>query len=80
MAKGFKVIPKETEQKEEWDYDAIKERVKGKSIVFCLPGRGCSYIFLKNFVQLAFDLVQNGTQIQISQDYSSMVNFQSEKE
>ena len=75
MAKGFKVIPKETETKEEWDYDAIKERIKGKSIVFCLPGRGCSYIFLKNFVQLAFDLVQNGTQIQISQDYSSMVNF-----
>ena len=75
MAKGFKVIPKETETKEEWDYDAIKERIKGKSIVFCLPGRGSSYIFLKNFVQLAFDLVQNGTQIQISQDYSSMVNF-----
>ena len=75
MAKGFKVIPKETEPKEEWDYDAIKERCKGKTIVFCLPGRGCSYIFLKNFVQLCFDLVQNGNQIQISQDYSSMVNF-----
>jgi hypothetical protein len=52
MAKGFKVIPKETEKTEEWDYEAIKERAKGKSIVFCLPGRGCSYIFLKNFVQL----------------------------
>ena len=34
-----------------------------------------SYIFLKNFVQLDFDLVQNGNQIQISQDYSSMVNL-----
>ena len=34
MAKGFKVIPKETEKKEEWDYDKIKERVKGKAIVF----------------------------------------------
>ena len=75
MAKGFKVIPKETPKKEEWDYDRIKQRVKGKQIVFCLPGRGCSYIFLKNFVQLCFDLVQNGNGIQISQDYSSMVNF-----
>ena len=49
--------------------------MKGKAIVFCLPGRGCSYIFLKNFVQLCFDMVQNGMSIQISQDYSSMVNF-----
>ena len=75
MAKGFKVIPKETPKKEEWDYERIKQRVKGKQIVFCLPGRGCSYVFLKNFVQLCFDLVQNGNGIQISQDYSSMVNF-----
>ena len=75
MAKGFKVIPKETPKKEEWDYERIKQRVKGKQIVFSLPGRGCSYIFLKNFVQLCFDLVQNGNGIQISQDYSSMVNF-----
>ena len=49
--------------------------MRGKSIVFCLPGRNCSYTFLKSFVQLAFDLVQNGMNIQISQDYSSMVNF-----
>ena len=62
MAKGFKVIPKETPKKEEWDYDKIKQRVKGKQIVFCLPGRGCSYVFLKNFVQLCFDLVQNGNE------------------
>ena len=75
MAKGFKVIPKETPKKEEWDYERIKQRVKGKQNVFCLPGRGCSYICLKNFVQLCFDLVQNGNGIQISQDYSSMVNF-----
>ena len=75
MAKGFKVIPKEAPPKVEWDYDKIKQRVKGKQIVFCLPGRGCSYTFLKNFVQLCFDLVQNGNGIQISQDYSSMVNF-----
>jgi len=76
MTKGFTVkanAPKPKEQ--EWDYDAIKERMKGKSIIFCLPGRGCSFIFLKAFVQLCFDLVQNGMSIQISQDYSSMVNF-----
>ena len=77
MAKGFTVkanAPK-SKKKEEWDIDAIKARMKGKTIVFCLPGRGCSYIFLKNFVQLCFDMVQNGMSIQISQDYSSMVNF-----
>ena len=49
--------------------------MKGKKIVFCLPGRGCSFIFLKAFVQMCFDMVQNGMSIQISQDYSSMVNF-----
>jgi hypothetical protein len=76
MAKGFTVkaaAPQKTA--EDWDYDAIKERMRGKSIVFCLPGRGCSFIFLKAFVQLCFDIVQNGMSIQISQDYSSMVNF-----
>ena len=77
MAKGFTVkanAPK-PKKKEEWDIDAIKARMKGKTIVFCLPGRGCSFTFLKNFVQLCFDMVQNGMSIQISQDYSSMVNF-----
>jgi hypothetical protein len=49
--------------------------MRGKKIVFCLPGRNCSYVFLKNFVQLCFDMVQNQMSIQISQDYSSMVNF-----
>ena len=44
MAKGFKVIPKETPKKETWDYDKIKERVKGKQIVFCLPGRLFLYL------------------------------------
>jgi hypothetical protein len=76
MAKGFTVKAKApTTEKVEWDYDAIKERMRGKAIVFCLPGRGCSFTFLKSFVQLCFDLVQNGMSIQISQDYSSMVNF-----
>ena len=50
MAKGFtvKAAPRPAKKKEgeEWDIPAIKERMKGKTIVFCLPGRGCSYIFL----------------------------------
>ena len=77
MAKGFTVkatAPKPS-KKAEWDIPAIKERFKGKKIVFCLPGRGVSYTYLKNFVQLCFDIVQSGMSIQISQDYSSMVNF-----
>ena len=48
MSKGFTVkanAPKT--KKEEWDIDAIKARMKGKKIVFCLPGRATSYIFLK---------------------------------
>ena len=78
MAKGFTVkaktpTTKKTEQ--EWDYDKAREMVRGKAVVFCLPGRGVSYAFLKSFVQLCFDLVQSGASIQISQDYSSMVNF-----
>ena len=44
MAKGFTVKAKSPaatkEAKPEWDYDAIKERMRGKTIVFCLPGRG----------------------------------------
>ena len=76
MAKGFTVKASTPKVKEagpaSWDYDAIKERMRGKAIVFCLPGRGCSYAFMKNFVQLCFDLVQNQMSIQISQDYSVM--------
>ena len=77
MAKGFtvKTVPPKKSKAPEWDIDAIKARMKGKKIVFCLPGRGCSFIFLKAFVQMCFDMVQNGMSIQISQDYSSMVNF-----
>ncbi len=80
MAKGFTVKAKSpvvasAANAPEWDYDLAREMVKGKSIVFCLPGRGVSYTYLKNFVQLCFDLVQSGASIQISQDYSSMVNF-----
>ena len=76
MAKGFKVKPKDSVQQEpEWDYELAKSLIRGKKIVFCLPGRGVSYTYLKNFVQLCFDIVQAGGGIQISQDYSSMVNF-----
>jgi len=79
MAKGFTVkadVPKKKAKSvDEFNMDEAKALVKGKTVVFCLPGRGVSYIFLKAFVQLCFDLVQNGAQIQISQDYSSMVNF-----
>ena len=74
MAKGFTVKaskPKKNKQEKiEWHYENIKERWRGKKIVFCLPGRGVSYVFLKNFVQLAFDMVQNQMSIQISQDLS----------
>ena len=50
MAKGFTVKaskPKKNKQDiPEWDYEAIKERWRGKKIVFCLPGRGVSYVCL----------------------------------
>ena len=80
MAKGFTVKSAAAKAKKEvkepeWDYDKAKQMIAGKTIVFCLPGRGVSYTFLKNFVTLCFDLVHNKANIQISQDYSSMVNF-----
>ena len=80
MAKGFTVkakspIAAKPKKEPEWDFEEARKMVKGKTVVFCLPGRGVSYQFLKSFVQLCFDLVQNGAAIQISQDYSSMVNF-----
>ena len=78
MAKGFTVktaAPIKKKSEDEFNLQAAQELVRGKTIVFCLPGRGVSYIFLKAFVQLCFDLVKCGAAIQISQDYSSMVNF-----
>ena len=53
MARGFTVkakAPVAGNSTEEWDYNLAKEMVRGKSIVFCLPGRGVSYTYLKNFV------------------------------
>ena len=84
--KGFTVKSKLPEQPvqagktaEEIEMERIvsegREALRGKTIVFCLPGRNVSYTYLKNFVQLCFDLVQAGASIQISQDYSSMVNL-----
>ncbi len=77
MAKGFtvKTAAPTKKKKDDFDLAAAKEMIRGKTIVFCLPGRGVSYQFLKSFVSLCFDLVQSGASIQISQDYSSMVNF-----
>ena len=79
MAKGFKVVTKpptsSKKSESEFSIEKARELIKGKAIVFCLPGRGVSYTFLKNFVQLCFECVQQGASIQISQDYSSMVNF-----
>ena len=78
MAKGFTVNAKSPVAKQKapaWDYNLARQLIRGKTIVFCLPGRGVSYNFLKSFVSLSFDLVQAGAAIQISQDYSSMVNF-----
>ena len=77
MAKGFTVKAKSPKvpKAPEWDYNLARQLIRGKTIVFCLPGRGVSYTFLKSFVSLAFDLVQSGAAIQIAQDYSSMVNF-----
>ena len=39
MAKGFtvKAASPKAKAKDEWDIDAIKARMKGKAIVFCLP-------------------------------------------
>ena len=76
--KGFTVkakLPEKEPNENEFDLQAAKEMVRGKTVVFCLPGRGVSYTYLKNFVQLCFDLVSNGVGIAIQQDYSSMVNF-----
>ena len=70
MAKGFKVVttpPKTTAggDTDEFSIEEARKLIKGKAIVFCLPGRGVSYTFLKTFVQLCFECVQQGATIQI---------------
>ena len=54
MAKGFTVKAKNPKPKKaaaapQYDYAKAKEMIKGKTVVFCLPGRGVSYTFLKSF-------------------------------
>ena len=44
MAKGFTVkakspVKKKAEKPPEFDYAKAKEMIKGKTVVFCLPGR-----------------------------------------
>lgn len=77
MAKGFSIKTKNdlVIDSIEAIVERAKNKLKGKIIVFCLPGRMVSYTFLKNFLQLCFDLAGNGTGFVIQQDYSSMVNF-----
>ena len=64
MAKGFTVKAKNPKPKKtanaapQYDYAKAKEMIKGKTVVFCLPGRGVSYTLLKSFVSICFDLVQ----------------------
>ena len=75
MAKGFTVKAKSPVKKKtnitppQYDYAKAKEMIKGKTVVFCLPGRGVAYQVLKCVGSLCFDLVQAGASIQISQDY-----------
>jgi len=62
MAKGFTVkatAPRASAPTEDWDYGAIKERMKGKSIVFCLPGEDALLYFsrhLYNFVLILYKM------------------------
>ena len=49
--------------------------LKGKTIVFCLPGREYSGNFLTSFIELVVYVMRNGGTPFISQKYSSMVNF-----
>ena len=51
MAKGFTVKAKNPKPKAkaaapQYDYAKAKEMIKGKTVVFCLPGRGVSYLSL----------------------------------
>lgn len=75
MPKGFVVKAKQEEPKQEWDFDKIKQRMRGRTIAICVPGRQCSMVFMKAMIRLCFDLANNGTAFHLFQDYSSMVNF-----
>lgn len=75
MAKGFSVKAKQKEPKQEWDFDKIKQRMRGRTIAICVPGRECSMTFMKAMIRLCFDLANNGIAFHLFQEYSSMVNF-----
>ena len=49
--------------------------MKGKTIIFCLPGRTYSGNFMINFIELLSYVSQQGASFKISQQYSSMVNY-----
>lgn len=51
----------------------VKE-IQNKKIVLCLPGRSYSGDFLCSFTELVMTLTRAGAEVQISQQYSSMVN------
>ena len=51
MAKGFKVVTtppggSKKDDENQFSIEKAKELIKGKSVVFCLPGRGVSYTYL----------------------------------
>lgn len=78
--KGFKVKASQEKNNNlqesiETIIERAKNKLRGKTIVFCLPGRTITYAYMKNFLQLCFDLANNQTGFVIQQDYSSMVNF-----
>lgn len=78
MTKGFTVkakLPERVANEGEFNLQEAKELIRNKKFALCLPGRTVSYTYLKNFVQLCFDIVFNGGALSIHQDYSSMVNF-----
>ena len=66
MAKGFTVKAKNPKPKKaanvapQYDYAKAKEMIRGKTVVFCLPGRGVSYQFLKSLIVMFPDTVTRG--------------------
>lgn len=49
--------------------------IQGKTFVLCLPGNTYSGTFMTSLLELVFHIQRNGGRVQISQQYSSMVNF-----
>ena len=53
----------------------IENPIKGKSIIFCLPGNKYSGDFMMSFIELLSYVSQEGASFKVSQQYSSMVNY-----